>query len=155
MDIAHAGFNETAGLKLVSALGDLDSAQLAGPVKDVLKQMPVDGLQMQKIKVAGRDAFTDPLRHQDTFGSLQLSLVGDSQLVPEHRRPGINIRTGRSLGCQRSRFGKNVGAAPLSAPVLALEHLKHRYLIGAQWIALDLMQSHGDPTPPDCLIASV
>ena len=91
VDIAHAGFNEAAELKPVSTFCDLDGAQFAGPVKDILKQVPVDGLQMQKIKVAGRDAFTDPLRHQDTFGSLELSLVSDSQLVPEHRRPGVNI----------------------------------------------------------------
>jgi hypothetical protein len=92
MDIAHTGFNEAAELKLVSALGDLDAAQHASPIKDILKQVPVDGLQMQQIEVPGGDAFTDPLRNQGTFEGFELSLVSESRLVPEHRRSRVKVR---------------------------------------------------------------
>src|SRR5262245_36189952 len=38
MDVRHAGLDEFPKLKLLPALADLDRAQLAGPVADVLKQ---------------------------------------------------------------------------------------------------------------------
>ena len=42
MDVRHAGLDELAELELLAAFADLDRAQLAGPVVDILKQVPMD-----------------------------------------------------------------------------------------------------------------
>lgn len=51
MDVGHAGLDVLAELELLVALADLDRAQLAGPVVDVLEQVAMDRAQVSRSKV--------------------------------------------------------------------------------------------------------
>ena len=55
--VRHACFNELPGLELLLALGNLDLANVAGPLVNVLKKMAVNRLQMRQFEAAVRDLF--------------------------------------------------------------------------------------------------
>ena len=54
MNVRHAGLDVLPELELLVALADLDGAQLAGPLVDVLKQMAMDRTEMREVEIAAR-----------------------------------------------------------------------------------------------------
>ena len=55
VNVRHAGLDELAELELLAALADLDRAQFAGPVVDVLKEVAMDRAQMGEVEGATRN----------------------------------------------------------------------------------------------------
>jgi hypothetical protein len=64
-----------AELKLVPTLGDLDLANLTGPIIDVLKQMSVNGLKVLQVEVPLGRTFLDTQLDQLAFGPIKLGLA--------------------------------------------------------------------------------
>ena len=50
---------------------------IARPLVNILKQVPMDGLQVGEIKVASRRGFGEALRHKSPFDRIQFALVTD------------------------------------------------------------------------------
>ena len=95
MNVGHAGVDEPAKLKLRPALADLDGADLAGPLIDVLKQVMMDGSQMVDIETTGRYAFSGSLRDQPSFDLIENFRVSYAEKVPENMASRIDIRVVR------------------------------------------------------------
>ena len=56
----------------------------------------------------------------------------------------------RSLGSPSARLGQDIGPPSLVRPSLTLEHLEHGHVVGAERVALDLLQAHGREAAPAC-----
>lgn len=67
VNVRHPGFNVTAQLELLPAFRYFDCPGFSRPIVDILKQVPVDRLEMIKIKQSLRRAFRYALRHQRTL----------------------------------------------------------------------------------------
>lgn len=85
VNIGHAVLNEAAELKLAPAFGNLDGANLARPIIDVLKQMAMEGFQVAEVEIAGRDALGDALHHELALEELKLFRIPQAKLVLEYR----------------------------------------------------------------------
>jgi len=82
VNVLHPGVDEPVELELMTALGNLHRPNLPGPVVDILEQLPMDGAQVHKVKAAGRDALSSPLRDQQPLHAVELTCIGETQLIP-------------------------------------------------------------------------
>ncbi len=92
MDIAHAGLNILPELELLGIFADLDRAQFAGPIVDILEQMAMNGLQMSKIEGAAWNAFSASLDNEASFVSIEDDWVSDPETIFEGPGTGIDVR---------------------------------------------------------------
>src|SRR2546423_3270450 len=67
VNVRHAGFDVLPELELLVALADLDGAQLASPVVDVLEQMAVDRAQVGKVEGTARYASAAAQDYEGSF----------------------------------------------------------------------------------------
>jgi hypothetical protein len=81
-DIAHARLDKASELELIPALGDFDCPNFAGPIVDILEQMPMDRTEVVKIETARRDAFRGALNDKSSLDPVQPFRVGDAEPVP-------------------------------------------------------------------------
>src|ERR1700723_2007973 len=91
-NVSHPGLDETTELELMAILADLDDAQLAGPVIDVLKEGAMDGLQVREVEIAVRRALAAALNCKPAFEIFQTRLISDVQLVSQHKAAGVDVR---------------------------------------------------------------
>jgi len=75
MNIVHTGLNIAPELELVTAFVDLNSAQLASSIVDILKQVPVNGAEMTKIKCPDGCTFRDSVSHQAALDPIKPSRI--------------------------------------------------------------------------------
>jgi hypothetical protein len=143
VNVAHAPLDKLPKLELLAVLGDFDGAKLAGPIKNILKKMPMNGAQVHQVKNPNGDAFGGALDNERPLDDIEAVGVGGFQVCcGERSSPDRGKDRRRSLGGQGSHCGKGVGTPLLVRPGFALEHLEHGGLILAQRIALDLLQTH-------------
>jgi hypothetical protein len=71
MHIGHAGLDIAPELELAGPFGDLDDAQFAGPVIDILEEMAVDRAQMGEVDGAGGDVLASTLNDERTLDLVQ------------------------------------------------------------------------------------
>ena len=55
MNVGHTGLDVLPELELLATLADLDGAQFARPLVDVLEEMAMDGAQMGQVEGAAGD----------------------------------------------------------------------------------------------------
>lgn len=67
--VSHADADKPTGLELAAALGDLHLADFSRPVIDILKQVPVNGLKVCKVEIAGVSAFNKATARQESLGT--------------------------------------------------------------------------------------
>ena len=91
VNVRHSGFDELAKLKLVAVLGDLDGAQLARPIVDVLKQVSMDRAEVGKVETASGNAFGDALGDKFALSIVEACAVGISEPINENVRSGIDV----------------------------------------------------------------
>ena len=91
VDVRPADFDETAKLEQLAALGDLDGADFARPIVQVLKQVTVNSAEVVEIEITSGRALGYALGHNEPLDLIQTGGVLQTQLVPEHRGPRINI----------------------------------------------------------------
>ena len=88
-DIRHPGLDETPWLESAVAFGDLDGAEFARPIVDILEKVAVNRLQMGEVKLACRHGFEKPLGDELPFRRVQR---------PATRMPSLLRRTVKSGG---------------------------------------------------------
>ena len=71
VDIRHPGLNETPWLESAAALGDLDGAEFARPIVDILEKVAVNRLEMGEVELACRHGFEKPLGDELPFRRVQ------------------------------------------------------------------------------------
>lgn len=103
------------------ALGDVDGADLAGPLVDVTEEVAVDGLEVGEVVTAEARPVSEELELLDGgdagFGEGERFRVGDAEPVPEGPGEGIGVGVDgqgvswRRRGCRsRSTRGPGRGA---------------------------------------------
>ena len=103
MNVGHSRLDVSPELKLIAALRYLDSADLACPLVDILKQMAVDGFQVVEIKVTVRNAFSGPLCHLPPLKSIECSSIFDITQISENVGAGIDVRISHSAASGAAR----------------------------------------------------
>ncbi|WP_433994158.1 hypothetical protein [Bradyrhizobium japonicum] len=78
----------------VPALGHANGSDLPGPVVDVLKQVPVNRLEMREIQITGREFFIGPGVAYFRFECVELIGVGKIELVFQDGGAGIAVVIG-------------------------------------------------------------
>lgn len=97
VNVVHAGGDITAGHELGPALGNFDGTNLTRPVMDILKKVPVNGLEMDEVEVAGRDAFSRALQGQPPLDLFEHGGVTNVEFISEDRCPRIDVGVQSSL----------------------------------------------------------
>lgn len=92
MDVRHAGFDKAAELELRVALADFDSANVAGPVANILEQVVMNGSQMAEIEMAGRRTFDYTLCNQPPFDLVKGDSVCNAKPIPKNLRSRVDVR---------------------------------------------------------------
>jgi hypothetical protein len=92
MYVSHAGLDISPELELLPALGNLHGADFSCPFIDILKQVPMDRLQVGEIEIPSRDASLCPLHHKATFDTIEIGCQPDPEFIPEDRCSWINVR---------------------------------------------------------------
>src|SRR6266704_3488313 len=92
MNIGHAGLNVAPELKLMAALVNLDRAQLACPIVDVLKEVVMDCAKMLQIEFACRYSSPCPLGRKATLDPIQALSIDNPEPISEDIRAGIDVR---------------------------------------------------------------
>jgi hypothetical protein len=82
-------------LELLGALADLDGAQLAGPVVDVLEEMAMDGAEVGQIEGAAGNAPADTQNHEGSLLLVEKFRIGDPEPISQDRGAGIDVRVVR------------------------------------------------------------
>ena len=85
MDVRHAGLDELAELELLAALADLERAQFACPLVDVLEQVSMDRAQMGKVGGATRDAATAAQHDESALLLIEEDWIVGPELVSQDR----------------------------------------------------------------------
>ena len=90
--VGHAGLDARSRLKSFPAFGDLDGANLSGPVVDILKQVMVNCLEMPQIEVAGWYSLGNALRHHPPLELVERLSIAEVEFVFEDAGVWIDVR---------------------------------------------------------------
>ncbi|MEJ0079363.1 MAG: hypothetical protein WDO17_28805 [Alphaproteobacteria bacterium] len=92
MYIGHSGLDELAELELLLPFADLDGAQFARPVVDVLKKVTMDGAKVLQVEIVAGDPASNPQRDERAFLFVEKSRIGDAEPVSKNGRTWIDVR---------------------------------------------------------------
>ena len=92
VNVAHADLDELPELELVAVLGDFDGTKLAGPIKNILEKMPVNGAQVRQVKNPSGDALGGALDNERPLYNIETIGVLNSNFVAENDGARIEVR---------------------------------------------------------------
>lgn len=81
VNVSHSGLDVLPELELLFALADLDGAQFAGPVIDVLEQMAMDRAQMGQIERSARYSPSAPQNDKGPLLLVKECRIGDPEQI--------------------------------------------------------------------------
>ena len=89
--VVHSSLNVASELKLMAAFADLDRAQLACPIVDVLKQVAVNGAEMSKIERPDGYTFRNSISHQAALDSIKPSRIRNAKAITKDFGAGNEV----------------------------------------------------------------
>ena len=94
-------------LELLMSLANLDRADFAGSLVDILKQMPVNGLKVRKIERPSGYTFSAALDDDAPFDRIECDRVGDAEPIFEGLGTRIDVRIVRAVHLAASALARS------------------------------------------------